>query len=252
MAIFLSGKYRARLAEDEADIRRCQQLRYLTFIAERGLGRGEAGALDSDGFDPLCQHMMVEEAAGGALVCCFRLMALEDGSAIGQSYSAQYYNLSRLAAYPGPMVEMGRFCIHPAWRDPNILRAAWGAVSRFVDDRRVELIFGCSSFHGVDAEAYRDAFALLAEKHIAPRRWLPRVKSPRVLRFARLFRFIRPDVKLALRRMPPLLRSYLGMGGWVSDHAVIDPELNTLHVFTGVEIGRVPAARARLLRRSGG
>ena len=38
------------------------------------------------------------------------------------------------------------------------------------------------------------------------------------------------------------------MGGWVSDHAVVDNDLGTLHVFTGVEISRIPAARARLLR----
>jgi hypothetical protein len=38
------------------------------------------------------------------------------------------------------------------------------------------------------------------------------------------------------------------MGGWVSDHAVVDIDLDTLHVFTGLEIGRVPKARARLLR----
>jgi len=58
-------------------------------------------------------------------------------------------------------------------------------------------------------------------------------------------------MKLALRHMPPLLRSYLVMGGWVSDHAVIDNELNTLHVFTGIEIKRVPPERARLMRRAG-
>jgi putative hemolysin len=61
----------------------------------------------------------------------------------------------------------------------------------------------------------------------------------------------RPDMKQALRRMPPLLRTYLVMGGWVSDHAVIDNDLNTLHVFTGVEIKRMPPKRARLLRRAG-
>ena len=42
--------------------------------------------------------------------------------------------------------------------------------------------------------------------------------------------------------------TYLAMGGWVSDHAVVDRDLHTLHVFTGVEIARIPAARARLLR----
>jgi putative hemolysin len=48
--------------------------------------------------------------------------------------------------------------------------------------------------------------------------------------------------------MPPLLRSYLAMGGWVSDHAVVDTDLGTLHVFTGLEIRRVPQARALTLR----
>ncbi|MEO1331759.1 MAG: ornithine-acyl-ACP acyltransferase, partial [Pseudomonadota bacterium] len=58
----------------------------------------------------------------------------------------------------------------------------------------------------------------------------------------------RADPARAMRLMPPLLRGYLSLGGWVSDHAVIDPELNTLHVFTGVEVKRVPKSRARLLR----
>ena len=48
--------------------------------------------------------------------------------------------------------------------------------------------------------------------------------------------------------MPPLLRTYLLMGGWVSDHAVVDRDLNTLHVFTALEIRAIPPARARLLR----
>ena len=48
--------------------------------------------------------------------------------------------------------------------------------------------------------------------------------------------------------LPPLLRTYLAMGGWVSDHAVIDRDLDTLHVFTAVEVARIPPARARALR----
>ena len=42
------------------------------------------------------------------------------------------------------------------------------------------------------------------------------------------------------------------MGGWVSDHAVIDARMNTLHVFTGVEIAAIPPARKRLLRAVAG
>ena len=38
------------------------------------------------------------------------------------------------------------------------------------------------------------------------------------------------------------------MGGWVSDHAVIDRDLDTLHVFTGLAIAAIPPHRAAALR----
>ena len=72
-----------------------------------------------------------------------------------------------------------------------------------------------------------------------------------VFRFAARLRR-KPDAKKAMLRMPPLLRTYLTMGGWVSDHAVVDPKMNTLHVFTGVEIAAIPPVRKRLLRAIAG
>jgi hypothetical protein len=124
-------------------------------------------------------------------------------------------------------------------------------MTAFVDREGVELLFGCSSFMGTEAERYRDAFALLSQRHLAPRRWWPRVKAPEVFRFARRLAGRKPDLKRAMLGMPPLLRTYLVMGGWVSDHAVVDRDLNTMHVFTGLEIRKVPPARARLLRGVG-
>jgi putative hemolysin len=242
------GRYAARMAETDDDIARAQELRHLAFIAARGLPEGTGGGRDADAFDGLCRHILVEEVRTGTLVCCFRLLPLRGGADILRSYSAQYYNLQALAAFEGPMIEMGRFCIHPDWHDPDILRVAWGAMTRFVDETGAEMLFGCSSFQGTEAEVYRDAFAMLKEAHLAPKRWLPRVKAPNVFRFARRLRRLKPDTRRAMQAMPPLLRTYLLMGGWVSDHAVVDRDLNTLHVFTGLEIRAIPPARARLLR----
>ena len=36
--------------------------------------------------------------------------------------------------------------------------------------------------------------------------------------------------------LPPLLKFYLRLGGKVSDHAVIDRDLDTLHVFTYLDL----------------
>jgi putative hemolysin len=243
MTLFSKGRYTARVAETAADIRTAQHLRYRAFMD----GRDPAG-LEQDAFDSVCTHILIEQTATGRAVCCFRILPLSHGAEIGRSYSAQFYELSALERFDGPMVEMGRFCIDPDEGDPDILRVAWAALTRYVDDNRVEMLFGCSSFKGTDAETYLDAFAMLKERHLAPRRWLPRVKAPGVFRFAQKLRRRKPDAKQAMLRMPPLLRTYLMMGGWVSDHAVVDRKLNTLHVFTGLEIRAIPPARQRLLR----
>lgn len=243
------GRLVARTASSEEDLRAAQALRHLAFIDGRPGATPRAEGLDADAFDPACRHVLVEDSATGALVCCFRLLPLAEGAEIGRSYSAQFYELSGLAGYPGRMVEMGRFCIHPDRAgDPDVLRTAWAAMTRIVDAEGVEMLFGCSSFLGTEADRYRDAFALLTERHLAPRRFLPRIKAPRVVPFARRLRGLRPDLRRAMAGLPPLLRSYLAMGGWVSDHAVVDTDLDTLHVFTALEIAAIPPARARLLR----
>jgi putative hemolysin len=232
------GRYRARQASGTADVEAAQALRARAF--------GLAAGLDVDAFDARSTHILIEDVSDRTLVCCYRLLA-QDGANLADSYAAQFYELSALMAYEGAMMELGRFCVDPDRRDPDILRIAWAALTDFVDSRDVKLLFGCSSFAGVEASAYLDAFAVLRARHLAPTRWLPRVKAPDVFRFAARLRR-KPDPKKAMQRMPPLLKTYLMMGGWVSDHAVVDHQMNTLHVFTGLEIGAIPESRKRLLR----
>ncbi len=247
MTVFTQGAFRVRPAATQADIRAAQHLRYHSFFRTGGAALCEA-ELDRDAFDESCGHMLIELIGCGTLVCCFRLMPFESGREIERSYSAQYYNLGALKEFPARMVEMGRFCIHPGHRNPHVLRVAWQAMTQYVDANGIGMLFGCSSFEGADAEAHLDALALLSERYIAPRRWLPRPKAPEIFDFAARLRCGPVDEKRAMRLMPPLLRGYLALGGWVSDHAVIDEEMNTLHVFTGVEIARVPARMAHRLR----
>lgn len=245
--------YRIRFAEDHADIVRAQELRHAAFIENRPGAQPRPDGLDRDTFDDVCRHLLIEDEASGTLVACFRLLPLRSGEEIGRSYTAQFYDLSALRAYGAPVIEMGRFCMRPGWRDPAILRLAWGAVANVVDESDAGLLFGCSSFEGASYEAHAAALDLLAARHLAPAHWMPAIKAPRVVSFADRGRADRArhhegDSREAFAALPPLLRSYLGLGGWVSGHAVIDTDLDTLHVFTGLEIDRIPPQRARRLR----
>lgn len=214
-------------------------------IALRGLCFRN-GADDRDALDSRCLHAAVT-APDGTVVAAFRLLLLGATDDLSASYSARFYDLARLSARKGPALELGRFCLHPAWHDPDILRLAWAALTRLVDAHGVALLFGCSSFAGTDPAPYVDALAQLARAHQAPPALAPARKAAAFDYPAATARHS-PDPRAAAAAMPPLLRTYLGMGGWVSDHAVIDRDLDTLHVFTAVEIARIPAPRTRLLR----
>lgn len=238
-------RYTLRWAERPEDRVAVERLRYRAFGTGQGAAHCAEGR-DGDDHDARCRIGLIEDGAGRA-AATFRLLLLPDGSAVPGSYSAQFYDLSRLAAYPLRMAELGRFCVEPGLNDPTILRVAWAELARIVDAERIKMLFGCSSFPGCEAGRYLDAFAMLRERHLAPRRWQPRVKAPDVFRFARRVRH-RPDPVRAMRSMPPLLKSYLALGGRVSDHAVIDRDLGTLHVFTALEVASIPPARARSLR----
>jgi L-ornithine Nalpha-acyltransferase len=233
-----NGRYRALISRLTGDIAAAQTLRTRAF--------GTIGS-DHDQFDDTCDHLLVLDDQSGDLVCCARLLMLQGGNEVAQSYSAQFYDLSALAGFQGRMAELGRFCVDPARNDPDILRVAWAVLTAYVDENNIKMLFGCSSFAGIEAETYLDTFAMLRARHLAPRRWRVRVKAPDVFRYGTGCDRV-PDVRRAMRAMPPLLRSYLMMGGWVSDHAVVDRKMNTLHVFTGLEVGAIPAPRKRLLR----
>ena len=233
-------KYVARFAQTEADLHAAQKLRALAF-------HGNGQIKDADAFDAQYQHVLIETADNGHLVGCFRFMQLANGDPFEPCYSEQFYDLSMLADYDGSMLELGRFCIDPDCYDPAIVRVAWAEITRFVVQQDIGLIFGCSSFKGVEVEPYEDAFAMLKDSHLGPTKWRPRPKVSNVFAFASKLKAKKPDIKHARKTMPPLLKTYLAMGGWVSDHAVIDNAMNTLHVFTGLEVNAIPKNRKRLL-----
>lgn len=229
---FHKGLYQVRLAADVTDVLACQRLRHACFFGCTGV--------DMDQFDPKCRHLMVENQAG-RLVAAVRFFTFASGSEVLGGYAAQSYDLTALARQKTPMIEVGRFCVAPDVLDTDVLRVLWGALTQLVDDTDVGLLFGCTSFAGTDPRRYGQVFARLAQRHLGPAALRPTFGSAEAVSLAAV-------PAGGTDPMPPLLRTYLAMGGWVGDHAVVDRAMNTLHVFTCLEVAAVPPARARALR----
>ena len=240
LEIIRIGRYRARFASSELDVSAAQSLRYRCFNLSNKV------ELDVDEYDIPCRHVLIENLETEKLICCYRIMIFDNGKEISNSYSSQFYDLKAIESYPDPMIEVGRFCVHPETNDPSVTLTAWAALAQIVDQCQTQLLFGCSSFVGVEKEKYLDSFALLRDRYIAPDHWRPKMKAAQVFCYSKDL-IDKVDKKKALLNMPPLLKTYLSMGAWVSDHAVIDLKMKTLHLFTGMEISKIPKSRKQFL-----
>ena len=237
----VKGAMVARLAEGRADMARALAFRRAAFPRHAGA--------EEDAQDALSAHVLVE-GADKALLAYFRVMLFGWGAGLAQGYAARFYDVGPLSGYARPIAEIGRFCVRPGGVHPDVLRLAWGAMTRVVEEGQAGLLVGCTSFRGADWQAHRAGLALLAAEFVGPAGHLPARKAAEVVDLGQAGPV--GDRRAALAALPPLLRTYLAMGGWVSDHAVVDRDLDTLHVFTCVEVDRVPAARAASLRAVAG
>ncbi|MFP7570493.1 GNAT family N-acyltransferase [Marivita sp. S2033] len=196
------------------------------------------GMCDRDRYDRDCLHGVVVGPNSTPSVA-FRVRLLDSPAQILACYTGQFYGLSPLCTQTGPLLELGRFCQAAGSTDIMALRLAWAAIAAVVDRSNARMLIGCTALPGAQADRHTATLATLAAHHVGPRALLPQRISPLALDLPRE----RTDAP-----MPPLLRSYLNMGGWVSDHAVRDPDLDTIHVFTGLSVCAIPATRQRRLR----
>src|SRR5690606_13959904 len=124
------GSLEVRLAASEAEVRAAQRLRYRVFYEEMAAKPTPAMAAerrDFDGFDEVCDHLLVidhDKSGAEAVVGTYRL--LREAVAGGQTgfYSNQEYDLSplftaefRRTMMPGrQLLELGRSCVHKDYR----------------------------------------------------------------------------------------------------------------------------------------
>jgi L-ornithine Nalpha-acyltransferase len=228
-----SGALEARLAEDAADLDAAQALRYRVFYEEMGATPSPAIARarrDFDRFDDICDHLLVvDHAAEDKVIGTYRLLRRSIARRHGGFYSAAEFDLARLDAHPGELLELGRSCVDAAARNRPTIELLWRAIAAYVFAHRVPLMFGCASLPGADPQALAAPLSYLHTYYLAP----PALRVSAVpARFIDMRRLAPGEFDAArtLAGLPPLLKAYLRLGGFVGDGAVIDREFNTTDV----------------------
>jgi len=231
-----AGNLGVRLAVGPEETDAVQALRYRVFYREMGASADPDTAQaerDRDSFDDIADHLLVVDHAIGpgaeGVVGTYRLIQREGAEKLGRFYSAAEYDIEPIIRFPGRVLELGRSCVDAAYRSRIAMQLLWRGIAAYVFHHRIDLMFGCASLPGTDPDALALELTYLYENHLAPPALRPRALPHRFVEMRRM-RAEAMDPRRGLGQLPPLIKGYLRLGGFVGDGAVIDDQFNTTDV----------------------
>lgn len=233
----VAGDFEVRLAQTSAEIEAAQALRFRVFYEEMTAHASpEMQALrrDFDPFDDVCDHLLVLDRRRGegpeGIVGTYRLIRRAAAAKMGRFYSSAEYDIQKMIDYPGEVLELGRSCIERDARNTATMQMLWRGIALYAYHYNIQVMFGCASLPGIDPEQHAQALSYLHHHHLAPAEIRVRALPSRYVNMDML----EPgsyDPRKAMARVPPLIKGYLRLGGFVGDGAVIDHEFNSTDVF---------------------
>lgn len=240
------GSLEVRLATTAKEVDAAQVLRYRVFYDEMGAvptpemaARGrEATALDD-----YCDHLLVldhSRANDNKVVGTYRLIRRSAAAQYGSFYSANEYDIEPLVQYPGEILELGRSCIDAEYRTATVMQLLWRGVTAYMHRHDIKLMFGCACLPGTDVAALALPLSYLYYHHLAPPALRAKALPERYVDMQILpreafdpnvaFNDLKMDPRGGGNSLPPLIKGYLRVGGYVGDGAVIDRQFNTTDV----------------------
>lgn len=229
----------ARLAASWDEVAEAQALRHRVFAGEMGarLASRRPG-LDEDRFDRFCDHLLVRRAESGEVVACSRLLSDVAAVRAGGYYSQTEFDLDAVLALPGRILEVGRTCVAPGYRNGATIAVLWCGLADYVGAHGFDYLIGCASIDVADG-------GFGAQKLI--HRLRRERSSPPELRVKPRRRWAGPAYPRESEelRVPALLKAYMRLGAWVCGEPAWDPAFNCADLFILLETRRLEQRYAR-------
>lgn len=242
-----AGELEVRLARGPQDVLAAQRLRYRVFYEEMAAEptpQMAAARRDFDAFDEICDILLVVDPGrrdGDTVVGTYRLLRQDVAMLHGGFYSSSEYDLSPLLAQLSEArrgLELGRSCVHPAYRTNATIQLLWRGIASYLAAHRIAFMFGCASLPGTDPVALAPQLSFIRRHFLAPAELRVRALPDRFVPMDRA-----PQDELGERRamktLPPLVKGYLRLGCYVGDGAVIDRQFGTTDIFIILPVERI-------------
>ena len=229
------------LARTRDEIEAVQRLRFDVFSHDLGVvfPHGQNG-LDIDHYDRFCEHVIVRDQEDGRIVGTYRVLTPENAVRAGGYYAETEFDLNGLGSLADELVEVGRTCVHPDYRQGGAIMLLWMGVAEVMRRGRYRYALGCASVSmRDDGASAAEVWRQVAGQLDAPGR---RLATP-------LHRYPVERLDSTLQaKVPPLIKGYMKLGARVCGDPALDPDFNTSDMPVLLDICNMDARYKRHLK----
>jgi len=230
------GSLTTRLAHDSHELKEAQRVRYEVFCEElsarKSIDRDKR--LEQEKHDLICDHLLVLENSGlddSKIVGTQRFLVKQASDGHLGFRSQSEFDLEGLAAkHPvKKFMELGRSCILKPYRSKRTIELMWHGTWAYAVQKRIDVMTGCASFYASDVTEISEQLGFLSTLSSKREEWKIRPTQKNAIEISQ-FEKRDIDAKQAIRGLPPLIKGYLRLGAYFSEHAVVDEEFGTIDV----------------------
>jgi len=235
------GGLEVKIASSTKEITACQNLRFKVFYEELGaksVATACAEGLDTDGYDHLCDHLMVLD--GGNVVGTYRLLRQDKVDSRLGFYTQGEFDIAPMLHVNASsrFLELGRSCVLRPWRTKRVVELLWQGIWNYVRLHRLDVMFGCASLSGTDANSLSIPLSYLHHHHLATGKWAARAHEDCFVEM-NMCPVDSLNPRSAFKSLPPLIKGYLRLGAQVGYGAAADRQFNTTDVLITLPIEQI-------------
>jgi len=142
---------------------------------------------------------------------------------LGSSPTEQEFSLNGPVNFKGRILEIGRTCVDPAYRNGGTIAVLWGELAEVLNQGGYSYLMGCASIPmqdgGIQAHAImqrlRERYLCTEHLRAEPKKPLPTLDIP----------------SNVIAEMPPLLKAYMRLGAKICGEPCWDEDFQVADVF---------------------
>ena len=260
------GRYRLRLAASAEDREAACRLRFNVFNIELGEGLASSyqTGLDADQFDPVCEHLLVEDKLeddpSRSIVGTYRMQSGGTAARNLGYYSEQEFSFAPYEALRPGILELGRASIDREHRTPEVLTLLWRGIAQYATDMGLRYLIGCSSLNSMDPAEGWQMYRQLEQYRVSPefeteptaayacpseQEGAHAQPSPCIMESNPAESVVAAQAATqTLPKVPKLLRTYLAIGARIAAPPAWDREFGTIDFLTLLDL-RLLSSSAR-------